>query len=665
MNRREIVFTLILSLCMGAGLIVVLLGSSDISLTLESTVDQMMSRTPVVRTQLTPISATQQQEIPQTGILERSPQPTPTSFSLIEGPEGTTDIEDVLLLFSSTQSRAHDTNFCKIAEYYGLLCKRVNLSQTPLTEEVFKDANGEFYKLIGVSAENLLVNPNLLSPDERDLLVSLIESQGVNLLISDFEVLPYSEVLVEMTEGSILGAYQPVDTRKDWIISSEFPEITLELTDREFQPNQRETQNDLALYIADSRDVTTLISSLAYDEFPYPIFVRWKLGSGSIFVNGGEIAESLDNVQLVDLFYDYSSFSKVIPTMMTVRYVMGAEAWHREANFANLTIDGVMLKEYAYGFDFNALAQEMEQHRFHTSILSVPVNLEKSELEIVSLIRSDPEHFSLVQQGNNHDGYEFYRYVETEDGDEDEYPIRPFAEHEADIVDGLSRVQEFSNRTGIKTEKVMVFPVGISPRETLMLLKKYNYLASVNRGAVPLDYERPTDWDYGMYPAYMDFGNFPTLVHSHPGTYRPFEPRLQTFFLDLFIEKPALFYSDADRLFKPGMDTFNVVADELNGFNIQAEWHNLEYILTHLYVEKEVDDGSLDLKFYSNRAVITNSTVIDQVYHIYRDEIENVHIPRVEVNGQDFPYRVADKLLMMDIEIPAGATIDILITYVE
>lgn len=664
MNRREIVFTLILSLCMGAGLIVVLLSSSDLSLTRESILDQMMSRTPIDRGQLTPTSTTQL-EILQTGVVEKTPQPTSTTFPLIEGPERAADIEDVLLLYSSTQSRVHDTNFCKIAEYYGLLCKRVNLYQTALTEEDFKDANGEFYKLVGVSAENLLVNPNLLSPDERDLLVSLIESEGVNLLISDFKALPFSEVLAEMTEGSILGAYQPVDTRKNWIISSESPEITLELTDREFQPNQRETQNDLALYIADSRDVTTLISSLAYDEFPYPIFVRWKLGSGSIFVNGGEIAESLDEVQFIDLLYDYSSFSKVIPTMMTVRYVMGDEAWHREANYANLTIYGVLLKEYAYGFDFDALAQAMEQHHFHTSILSVPVNFDKSEPEIISLIRSDPEHFSLVQQGNNHDGYEFYRYVESEERDENEYPIRPFPDHEADIVEGLSRVQEFSNRTGIETDKVMVFPVGISPRETLMLLKKYNYLASVNKEAVPLDYERPTDWDYGMYPAYMDFGNFPTLVHSHPGTYRPFEPRLQSFLLDLFIEKPALFYSDAERLFQPGMDTFNVVADELNGPHIQAKWHNLEYILTHLYIEKEVDDGSLDLKFFSNRAVITNSSVMDQVYHIYKDEIQNVHITRVEVNGQDFPYRVADKLLMIDIEIPAGATIDIIITYVE
>ena len=58
----------------------------------------------------------------------------------------------------------------------------------------------------------------------------------------------------------------------------------------------------------------------------------------------------------------------------------------------------------------------------------------------------------------------------------------------------------------------MVFPYGISPEQTLVLLKKYNYLATVNAQDIPLDTTRPPTWDYGMYQANMDYGGFPPLL---------------------------------------------------------------------------------------------------------------------------------------------------------
>jgi hypothetical protein len=47
-------------------------------------------------------------------------------------------------------------------------------------------------------------------------------------------------------------------------------------------------------------------------------------------------------------------------------------------------------------------------------------------------------------------------------------------------------MEKFRAMTGISYDKVMIFPHGIAPADTLGLLKKYNFLAAVNASNVPL-----------------------------------------------------------------------------------------------------------------------------------------------------------------------------------
>jgi hypothetical protein len=198
-----------------------------------------------------------------------------------------------------------------------------------------------------------------------------------------------------------------------------------------------------------------------------------------------------------------------------------------------------------------------------------------------------------------------------------------------------------------------------------MLLKKYNYLATVNAQDVPLDASRPLDWDYDMYPAIMNYDDFAVITRRAPGTNAPFQANVQPFIFDLFIGKAALFYSHAyaGELFDQGNEAFDPVAEKINQLPGGVEWRSLGDILKRLHLEKTNPDGSVDVQMYTNDLMLTNEYGAERTYHIFKPETLNVPISRLTVNGYDFPYHVEAGWLTLDARLPAQATIEILIQY--
>ena len=157
----------------------------------------------------------------------------------------------------------------------------------------------------------------------------------------------------------------------------------------------------------------------------------------------------------------------------------------------------------------------------------------------------------------------------------------------------------------------------------------------------------------------------PYMVGRHPGDYLPFRPNVQPFIFDLFLDKPALFYTHAyeDELFADRITAFNPVADQINGLSGGVEWQSLGTILKHLYLEKSDDDGNVDIRMYGNHLILTNWPQSERIYHITKEEALNVPIVSLTVNGQEFPYYVEHGLLMLDIRFPPKSVTDIHIQY--
>jgi len=589
--------------------------------------------------------------------------PTPALAPLMEGTVVTRDLEDVLLLYDSTQVRDFDINFCRVAEYYGLLCRRIDLHTTELRDALLHGGEGAHFRLIGVDAENLLGGGTLLTEREIDLLDSGVRVGGADLVVSHLREYPNTDVLADLTQGGVIGVSELRDLTGDWTVSAESPEITRELTGRTFFSGEVTPQGIFTLVLGEQTGATVLLTTTDEAGEAHPVFVRVERGAGAVFIDASGWRGNVEERSLRSMYYDTSDFSGIVPLMLATRHSLGDETWHSSYDYANLTVDDPTLTEPFGHLSFIELLREMEVHNFHTTIAFVPKYLGESEDTVVNLFLAHPDRYSLVQHGNNHDGYEFFSVSAAGEIGGQVFAARPLAEQEADIVQGLARMDRHSALTGIPFDRVMIFPWGVSPESTLVLLKKYNFLATVNAQDLPLEAVRPSEWDYGMYQANMDFGNFPTLTRRPPGSYEPIRPDLQPFILDLFLGKPALFYSHEDELFKGGIDGFDQVADEINNLARTVEWRSLGYIISHLYLEKTNDDGGVSIKMYGNDLIVANEFTESREYHILKEETLNVPILAVTVNGYDFPYHVESGVLALDVQMPAESTMEIHVQY--
>jgi len=318
----------------------------------------------------------------------------------------------------------------------------------------------------------------------------------------------------------------------------------------------------------------------------------------------------------------------------------------------------------------------MQTHNFHTTIAYIPKYFDNEQnTSVIDLFRNYPEKYSIVQHGNNHDGYEFICFNEEQfdslnalyNNSWVNQKPRPYKEQENDIVEGLTRMHELQKNTGINFGKIMIFPWGISLSPTLEILKMYNYNATVNGQYQPrLFYEgdNSDNYDFNMYPASMNFRNFPVILRKHPcSSYEPINYRTDFWKYDLFLDKPLLMYSHQQEIFKKGIDKFSPVADSINHLFPDIEWKSLDYILKKMYLEKLNHDGSADVMIYGNNVLISNETDTGRIYHIRKLENMNVPILNVTVDGSPNAYWLDDSLLCFDINISANTEKEIKINY--
>lgn len=562
------------------------------------------------------------------------------------------DLSDALLLYDSGRPQISDFGFRTVVDFYGLTCADVDLATITLTDALLRDEAGTYYPTVYIAGATL---EPALDANELQVLKTAIGEGGVNLLVSALQI-EDSIAIQTLTDGGILGSTDPIDSRKDYYVAEAWPEVTRELSG--ITVVHESEQLDYALTIAPNVTRTqVLVSSTDDDGRTYPLFVRYTNGLGEVFVSSDNPDIFLRYNPLYDSYYPVSQSNGAfeaqrfahMPLMIFVRFTAGDEAWHRDQNYANLTIDDPPLQTLY--LDYGAILPETMAHNYHLTIAMPPVFYEQSEPEVIELFLNYPDRLSLVQHGNNHDGYEFYKYT-TEEGDP--YPPRPIEEQEADIVEGRTRMEAHFRQTGIPYAPVMIFPHNISPAPTLSLLKQYNFQATINSIDVPLGETRSRTPNAHMYPAELSYNNFAVILRHQPHEVpSPFE---------LFIDKPAFIYSHQG-LFINNAEGFNTYADAINGLYGEVEWRSLDYIMKRLYLEKTNDDGSIDVMFFGNHLSITNESAMQQVYHVKREETLDVPIVSVTVDGMSVDYTHIEDVLQVDLVIPAGASRELQIRY--
>lgn len=383
--------------------------------------------------------------------------------------------------------------------------------------------------------------------------------------------------------------------------------------------------------------VTTRIRSL-------PVFARVKIQAQEIFF--ATASGPLETPSGASPYQEPRVFASLAPQMIFLRYAGGEHAWHSPGRYANLTIDDAWLRE-PYGYvNYEALLGEMERHNFHSTIAFVPWNFDRSQPVVVSLFQKHGNRFSICIHGNNHDHQEF-----------GSYDNKPLSGQTVDIKQGLARMAKFEELTRIPYDPVMVFPHSISPEQTFAILKRYNFWATSNSLNVPIGAEAPTDVEFALRTETLAFANFPSLRRYSAEAPGP-ESQLV---VDAFLGNPMLFYVHQS-FFASGIGAFNKTADAVNRLQPETQWRSLGYIMQHLYLEKQRDDGNYDIRAYAGVIDIDNSHQHDATFFVEKDE--DFALPlTVRVDGQPYPYQRLGTQLHIELPIRAGMSREIRVNY--
>jgi hypothetical protein len=334
-----------------------------------------------------------------------------------------------------------------------------------------------------------------------------------------------------------------------------------------------------------------------------------------------------------------------LPVLMFLRYACGEGCWQSPGPFANLTIDDPWLREPYGHLRFSSLLAQMEKANFHTTIAFIPWNYDRSEPAVATLFREHPDRFSICLHGNDHDHSEF--------GDPNSARHR-----EADIKQGLARMEAFTRLTGVGYDPVMVFPHVIArDTETLAALKEFNFLATVNQDNVPLSMPKPKDLIFFLRDVTLDYANFPSV--NRAAAYRQTEADIA---IDAFLGNPLLFYGHHD-LFEKGIDGFNRLAEVVNKLEPSVRWASLGTVSRHLYLTRKREDGAYDVLALCRNIELENPYGQITTFHVTKPESFSFPIRSLTVDGRAVPYEKATEGLSFVLDVPAAASRSIDIEY--
>ena len=520
--------------------------------------------------------------------------------------------------------------------FYGLETFKLIFKQDSLQDIEASVFEEDEIKAVVMSADSLM------SVEKTDLfsMFSHLQDLEIPLMIIEASSNTDSKLLKNLSNNKILGIAKASDLSAQSIKKiSELKNYAHNMAGLEFA-----FENEAVNYflLDDPDGVESIIYIMdARSEDCFPFFVKVSVKSQEIFFLAcGQISGS-------------SSLSQyTLPIMMFLRRACGPRCWHSPNHFANLTIDDPWLTE-SYGYlNYNKLCND-NHVKCHTTIGFIPWNYDRSESNVVKLFKNNLGKLSICIHGNNHDHYEFYKY-ETDISDP--WPAKPLDIQEYNIKQALARMEKHRQLAGLDYEKVMIFPHSIAPEKTLSLLKKYNFLATMNAVNVPLGVEKPKDPLFDLRSVSLEFENFPS--------FRRYSPERSEFkiALDLFLDNPLLFYAHHD-YFKKGMDVFDETAEVVNRIEPDIKWKSLGYIAKHYYLERLRDDGNYDVKAFTNHFIVENKHEKDISYYIQKEEDFSIPIRQVTVNGEPYSYVKKDNQLILKLFIPRNESCEVFIEY--
>lgn len=532
---------------------------------------------------------------------------------------------DVIILCWNAPTES-DHRAQKIAQFLGATVRFASLTTEVLNGSASSREIVPPCACLIMQAETLAkMSDEVTSGDPRRLL-----EQAEHTFIYGFQAQArHDATLQALSSGKLLGTCLSSDEDVQVRVAAEYPNWCFQFSGLSVGPADTARESAFTENRAQGAQALVRIGKR-------PCFVRLEEGASQYFlVAGGELADLDEKVARDSSILKW--FRGLVPLMMFLRGALGTRVWHNDKSRACFIVDDPLLKSRHGFLEYQRLIESMQRNRFSTCIAFIPWNYRRSSREIAELFLSNPHAASLCIHGCDHTGAEF----ESTDS--------KLLQGKAKLA--LERMQVHKRLSGVSFDQVMVFPRGLFSGEALSALQAAGYLAAVNTELGPSTMPEALSLRDLLDVAVTRFGNFPVFGRRYPND-------LAEFAFDLFLGKPVLAV-EHHSYFRDGYRSLEEFVAGLHALAPRIEWTSLETICSRACQLRALENGDLQVRFYTNQFQLENDTGRNQNYDLFRLLPPDEGLPSVTVEGRQQKCEREANSLKIRISLTPGQAADV------
>jgi hypothetical protein len=367
---------------------------------------------------------------------------------------------------------------------------------------------------------------------------------------------------------------------------------------------------------------------------PGPVLLKVQYQNVPVFLSSYNKIVDVDAELTTQNFDVREHFLSAVPVVLYIKWAFAKTCWNAPETNACLIIDDPLLKP-RHGFvKFDHLLSLMKRHGFSTNIAFIPWNWRRSNPEVIRLFRENPENYSISVHGCDHTRAEF--------GSLDRQRLYWKAQK------ALERMNHHESDTGIRHDRVMVFPQGIFSEAAMSALKQTDLIAAVNNDVASADpcpraITISDVWD----TAVMAYSNFPIFTRRYPWE------GIENFAFDALLGKPALIVIHHDYCSDGCMRLVNFI-EHLNALKCSLIWRSLNDVVGRSCRQRQFPPDAVEVEMYATHLQLENQSHQRKRYVIRRRESEPSNIREICAGSRNIAWGSTDSQVVFEIELSPG-----------
>ncbi len=533
-------------------------------------------------------------------------------------------MKEPAVLLTEESGSQQDRCVAKVLRFFGVPFRNVAVGELPLAKVVADATSGEIRVLCSAEVFLRFVEGWDRKPGHRAWWTKYAHSAFIFPGNSPGALQKLARILTG-DDRSVLSRTNP--SAGDVIVSDQMNGFCGVMAGIRFAASGADADGISAFHIANG-NATSIIS---VDRAA--TFLKIEYQGIPVFFSTSRIID-IDAEVSTGIFDVRNHALTAVPLVLYLKWAFSKTCWNAAEMNACLVIDDPLLKP-THGFvNFYELLSLMKRHKFSTNIAFIPWNWRRSRPEVARLFRENPGNYSISVHGCDHtraefggsDGQRLYRKTQQ----------------------ALERMNHHESSTGIRHDRVMVFPQGVFSEIAMTALKHTDLIAAVNNDTISADpHPRAITiaelWDIAV----MGYNNFPIFTRKYPWE------GVENFAFDALLGKPAIIVIHHDYCSDDCMRLVDFI-DRLNALKCPPAWHSLGEVVRRSFRQRELSPDVVELEMYGTELQIENRSGQQKLYLIRRRESEPSGIKEIHVGALDVAWNFVNGRVDFEVELNPG-----------